>query len=132
MEPSEAPSTPGEKVASTTSAAAEAPEVVSYSFNAPAGHLVPGANVIAASVHQFSGSNDLRCDLRGVGRKRHPCSAQELADECAQERYEASVVPEPQPVPEPEPEPPPPPPKPLSSDMVVGSAPLAVPPLVCV
>jgi len=112
------PSGPINFITQAAAAAADDTEVVSYSFNATAGHLLPGANVIAASVHQFSGSNDLRFDLRFVGRKRHPC--------IAQERYEASVVPEPQPVPEPEPEPPPPPPKPLSSDMVIVSATLAV------
>jgi hypothetical protein len=96
-------------------------EVISLTFNASAGHLTAGWNVIAASVHQFGTSNDLRFDLRFAGRKRHPCIPQQIMDECDTAQALAAIVPEP----EPEIAPPPPPvalpPEPISSDVVIVS-----------
>lgn len=101
-------------------------EVISITFNASAGHLLPGLNVIAASVHQFGTSNDLRFDLNFAGRKRHPCVAQQIVDECDTARAIAAIVPEP----EPEVRPPPPPevvPEvPISSDVIISLVTLAL------
>ena len=101
-------------------------EIISITFNASAGHLLPGLNVIAASVHQFGTSNDLRFDLKFAGRKRHPCVAQQIVDECDIARAIAAIVPEP----EPEVLPPPPPEvvpeEPVSSDIVISLVTLAL------